>query len=450
MTRKVYIKTWGCQMNEHDSQVVEGLLRQEGYVRVDREQDADLIYLNTCSVREKAEHKMYSQLGEYKDLKADKPGLMIAVGGCVAQQERETITRRAPYVDLVVGTHQFRKINELVAQAAAVRTPEKTSSHEVKTQWIMGDADERFDEPSWQLEPGQHSAMITVMEGCDQLCSFCIVPFTRGRELSRPAEEILSRARQYAQQGVREIMLLGQNVNAYGKKNPEYPSFARLLRSVCEIPGIERVRFTSPHPQDFSRELAEVYRDMPNLCPHAHIPVQAGNDTVLTAMKRSYSNQVFRDTVAMLRQYRPDIALTTDIIVGFPGETESQFADTLQLIEDIDFEQIFAFVYSPRPFTPARKLDDPVPLATKQAWLQTLNNRQNALQLARNQSFVGQNVEVLWAKWDAHDQQLDGRTPHGRLVHIALDSDGQRWVGQITPARVTRAFAHSLVAEFVH
>ncbi len=448
--KKVYIKTWGCQMNEHDSQVVQGLLREEGYQPVATEEEADVIYLNTCSVREKAENKLYSQLGRYKHLKKDNPGLKIAVAGCVAQQEKDTILQRAPHVDLVVGTHQFRKIADLVDKAGDNKGSGNQSSDATKTQWIMGDADVRFDEPVWSVENSAFSAMLTIMEGCDQVCSYCIVPFTRGREISRPPQEVLSRARGYAEQGIKELMLLGQNVNAYGKKDSSNGDFVDLLYQVAEIPGLERIRFTSPHPQDFSERLAIAYRDLPNLCPQAHIPVQAGNNEVLSGMKRSYTREIFLDTVAMLRDHRPDIALSTDIIVGFPGESYEQYLDTISLMEEVRFDQVFSFVYSARPFTPARKLEDPVPHATKMSWLHQLQEKQKEIQLEIHHALLGSQVKVLISDYNADKEALSGRTPQNRLIHIPVfDAQPELWKGRTINVKIQKAMANSLRGSYV-
>lgn len=443
-TKKLYVKTWGCQMNEHDSQVVQGILRDQGYEATDNPNDADMIFLNTCSVREKAENKLYSHLGTLRELKEAKPELKIAVGGCVAQQERTNITSRAPHVDLVVGTHQFRKIGEMVKEIE----PEPAATGSVQTRWIMGDSEARFDEPFYPVDKSARSAMVTVMEGCDQVCSFCIVPFTRGREISRPAADVVQKVQRFADEGVVEVLLLGQNVNAYGKKEDGFPSFAELLRQVCAVPGIRRVRFTSPHPQDFDRSLAEAYRDEPNLCPVAHIPLQAGNDDVLAAMKRSYNAATYIETVKMLREHRPDIALSTDIIVGFPGETRTQFEDTLKLMREIRFDQVFSFVYSARPFTPARKLPDPVPLAEKKAWLQELQQLQDDLQAERHKSLAGEDYEILVANWDRDSQRASGRTVHNRIVHFDWPAETDP-SGTFVNVRIVEGLRHSLRGELI-
>lgn len=431
---RYWIQTYGCQMNVRDSELLESQLRADGLVPAASAADADLVLVNTCSVREKAEHKLYSDLGRLRAWKREQEGTVV-VAGCVAQQERERILKRMPHVDLVLGTHQVRDLGRHLADVDA------GEGALVRTEWKHGDPDERLGRPDL-VTSSEPSVYVTIQEGCDNVCSFCIVPFTRGREVSRPPAAIVDEVRAHVDRGAREVVLLGQNVNSYGRKFPHLPGFAELLERVHEVEGLERIRFTSPHPKDYGPDLVEAYRTLPKLCPSAHLPLQAGDDEVLERMGRGYTARHYLEIVEALRAARPEIQVSTDVIVGFPGETRAAFEETLALIREVRFAQIYAFVFSPRPRTPARGLDDPVPESEKKAWLQELFTLQQEIQAADHERFVGRTVEVLWTGW--RDGVLRGRSPQGRVVHAR---GARRLVGRITPVDVDRATANALYGQ---
>lgn len=435
--RTYFIQTFGCAMNERDSQILAHQLEEMGYAPVPSPEQADLVLINTCSVREKAEHKLYSSLGKFKTWKAQGSGRILVVSGCVAQQERERIRERAPHVDLVLGTHQVRAFRQHLLRV------QESGKPFVATAWRNLDEVSRLDEVDPQRGKGA-VAYVTIQEGCDKMCSFCIVPFTRGREVSRAPEIILAEVRRHVEAGAKEIVLLGQNVNAYGKKHPGYPSFAELLERVHEIEGVQRIRFTSPHPSDYDEDLLEAYARLPRLCPSAHLPLQAGSNRILRAMGRGYDQEEYLGLVKKLKEKRPEIHLSTDIIVGFPGEERSDFEETLKIVKMVRFAQVYSFLYSPRPFTRARLLPDPVPRSEKEQWLRELQELQLRIQYEDHQRSIGEELEVLWSEWQ--EGILKGRSPQGRVVH-APGSPSE--VGEMERVRITRATATALYGEVV-
>lgn len=411
--KRFFIETFGCQMNVNDSEKVAGLLTEGGYAPAASAQDADVVFINTCAVREKAAEKVYSAVGRLKRLRAEKPSLKIAVGGCVAQLEGEAILGRAPAIDLLVGTHNFGRIPEMLrtldaGQRGADPGPRAT----------LVDLDRRVD--SFAIPPAvvAHSnpvrAFVTVMEGCNHVCSFCVVPRTRGPEVCRDPASIVAEVEMLTADGVREVMLLGQTVNAYRHGST---SFADLLALVDAVPGLHRLRFTTSHPEHVGPALARAMGSLSKVCPHLHLPVQSGCDRVLASMRRGYTRDQYRATVALLRSHVPGLALTTDLIVGYPGESESDFEETVTLVEDMRFAGAFVFTYSPRPGTTALRLTDDVAEGEKLRRLHVLNHLQQRLQGERNRERVGQRVEVLVDEADASGR-LSGRTPDFRIVHF--------------------------------
>jgi tRNA-2-methylthio-N6-dimethylallyladenosine synthase len=421
-------------MNVHDSEKIAGSLRKMGFSPTSAEIDADLIVLNTCSVREKAEEKVFAHLGRLRTLKQIKP-LMIGVVGCVAQQEGEAVFARAPYVDFVLGTQSLVMLPEVV---------ERVRDRGEKVVEI-GRHPENLDFPPEQIDRiAGVKAFITIMEGCDNFCSFCIVPFTRGRERCRSLGDIVAEAELLIRDGVKEIQLLGQNVNSY--VDPEQGrSFAELLDAVHRVEGIERIRFTSPHPKDFDRPLMERFRDLQKLCPHMHLPIQSGSTSVLSRMKRGHTREEYLEKVAIIRELVPDIALSTDLIVGFPEETDAEFEETMTLVAAVTYDSIFSFKYSPRPYTSAqRELPDDVPPEEKSERLAHLQETQRRIQLRKHLEQVGQTVEVLVegvSKNKSTPGVLSGRSPHNRVVNFEGDPAS---VGQLIDVRITRAAPNSL------
>ncbi|MFT3953416.1 MAG: tRNA (N6-isopentenyl adenosine(37)-C2)-methylthiotransferase MiaB [Piscinibacter sp.] len=443
-SKKVFVKTFGCQMNEYDSdKMVDVLQAAEGYEPTTNVDEADLILFNTCSVREKAQEKVFSDLGRVKHLKAR--GVLIGVGGCVASQEGAAIIERAPYVDVVFGPQTLHRLPEMLAQRARQRRPQVDISFpEI----------EKFDHLPPPRKEGA-SAFVSIMEGCSKYCSYCVVPYTRGEEVSRPFDDVLTEVASLAGQGVREVTLLGQNVNAYrgrmGDKNPsgagaaEIADFALLIEYVAEIPGIERIRYTTSHPNEFTQRLIDVYATVPQLVSHLHLPVQHGSDRILMAMKRGYTAMEYKSTIRKLRAVRPQISLSTDFIVGFPGETEDDHARTMKLIEDIGFDSSFSFVYSARPGTPAANLADDTPQAVKLQRLQQLQAAIEANARRIGESRVGTVQRILVEGPSRKDaDELMGRTECNRIVNFA---GAPRLIGQMIDVRITRAYPHSLRAE---
>ena len=444
MRGRFHLRTFGCQMNQHDAETIRNLLYHEGYRPTTRAADADLILVHTCSVREKAEHKLYSELGSFAALKRQRPDLLIGVGGCVAQQEGGALLRRFHHLDFVFGPQNIGRLGSLVAGARERERGVRVDYDE--------DRQARFDLPERHPEyapetPGR--AFVTVMEGCDLFCAFCVVPRTRGREVSRSSSEILREVRGLAERGVVEVTLLGQTVNAYGRRRPGMASdemaFSTLIREVASVPGIERIRFTSPHPLFTTQELIDCYRDVPQLCPHMHLPVQSGSSRVLAAMSRRYDRERYLDIVARLREARPEIALTTDVIVGFPGETSEDFEQTLELVELVAFTDSFSFVYSPRPGTPAtRRGLEPVAVAESRARLEELQALQRALTLRDHRRQIGSLVPVLVEGSSRRGGgQQTGRSPRNRIVNFSAEPTPAP--GRIVPVAITDAGPHSLL-----
>jgi tRNA-2-methylthio-N6-dimethylallyladenosine synthase len=427
--KRVLIETWGCQMNVHDSEKMAGLLAPLGYEPTTDPAAADLILLNTCSVREKAAEKVFSRLGHLRRLKAGNPELLIGVCGCVAQQEGEAIFRRAPYVDLVMGPRSLPRLGRLIEQAR----------REGRSLSLARDGDPIPVAPGTFARGAGPRAYVTVMEGCNKACAFCIVPFTRGRETYRPPAEIVAEVRDLAGRGYCEIELLGQNVNAYHVGGDD---LASLLRMVDRVPGVRRLRFTTSHPGHLKRPIMDAMRDVPSVCNHLHLPAQSGSDRVLRAMNRGYTRATYLAKIEYLRRAIPDIALSTDLIVGFPGETDAEFQETLDLVRAVEFDQVFAFAFSPRPGTPAEAMEGRLPEAEAQRRLAALLLLQEGIQARRNAALVGRTFEVLIdgpSRLDA--RVLKGRTTCNRIVHLP---DGAAAPGRLVRARIVQAHAHSL------
>ncbi|MFZ9573181.1 MAG: tRNA (N6-isopentenyl adenosine(37)-C2)-methylthiotransferase MiaB [Limnohabitans sp.] len=442
MSRKVFVKTFGCQMNEYDSdKMVDVLGQAQGYEQTDNVEEADLILFNTCSVREKAQEKVFSDLGRVKHLKAK--GVKIAVGGCVASQEGEAIVARAPFVDVVFGPQTLHRLPELLNQREALRKPQVDISFpEI----------EKFDHlPPARVEGA--SAFVSIMEGCSKYCSYCVVPYTRGEEVSRPLDDVLTEVAGLAAQGVKEITLLGQNVNAYRGAmggTAEIADFALLLEYVAELPGIERLRYTTSHPNEFTQRLIDVYDRVPQLVSHLHLPVQHGSDRILMAMKRGYTAMEYKSTIRKLRAVRPGLSLSSDFIVGFPGETEDDFGKMMKLIDDVGFDASFSFIFSPRPGTPAANLPDDTPHEVKLRRLQTLQAAVETQVRRISESRVGTVQAILVEGPSRKDpNELMGRTACNRIVNFAAGGGGARLVGQMVEVRITSALPHSLRGEVV-
>ncbi|WP_019915448.1 tRNA (N6-isopentenyl adenosine(37)-C2)-methylthiotransferase MiaB [Methyloversatilis discipulorum] len=442
MTRKIYIKTFGCQMNEYDSDKMADVLGDaEGLEKTDRPEDADVILFNTCSVREKAQEKVFHDLGRVKHLKRDNPNLIIGVGGCVASQEGAAIVERAPYVDLVFGPQTLHRLPDLISKRRASGRPQVDISFpEI----------EKFDHmPPARVEGA--TAFVSIMEGCSKYCTFCVVPYTRGEEVSRPLDDILTEIATLVGQGVKEVTLLGQNVNAWrapiSRGSDDIGDFAFLLECVHEVPGIERIRYTTSHPREMTQRLFDAYAKLPRLVSQLHLPVQSGSDRVLAAMKRGYTALEYKAVVRKLRAARPDLSLTSDFIVGFPGETEDDFEKTMKLIDDVGFDGSFSFVYSARPGTPAADLADDTPQDVKLARLARLQKRIDEQAQAVSQSMVGSVQRILvegHARKDA--AELAGRTDNNRVVNFPGPA---RLINQFIDVRITSALPHSLRGEVV-
>jgi tRNA-2-methylthio-N6-dimethylallyladenosine synthase len=436
VSRKLYVKTHGCQMNEYDSARMQDLLREShGLVPTDNPEEADVLLLNTCSIREKAQEKVFHQLGRWKHLKERNPGLVIGVGGCVASQEGAEIGRRAPYVDLVFGPQTLHRLPEMMAQ----RGPGGTLVVDVSFPEI-----EKFDRLPEPSVDGP-SAFVSVMEGCSKYCSFCVVPYTRGEEVSRPLDDIILELSQLAGKGVREVNLLGQNVNAYRGENHlgEVVDFAELLHYVARIPGIDRIRYTTSHPVEFSDALIDCYAEIPALVDHLHLPVQSGSDRVLGAMKRGHTALEYKSKIRRLRRLRPDISISSDFIIGFPGESEADFAATMKLVEDIGFDTSFSFIYSARPGTPAAELPDATDEATKKERLHILQARINQHAQAISRRMVGSEQTILVTGVSKKDPgQLQGRTENNRVVNFSCTDASL--IGEFVAVRIEQALPNSL------
>lgn len=437
--KKMHIKTFGCQMNVYDADKIVALLQQSHAMSLtDNMAEADLIVFNTCSVREKAEEKFFSELGRAHEYKQERPGVVIAVGGCVASQEGEALLTRAPYVDVVFGPQTLHRLPDMMQQ----QQRQQQSQIDISFPEI-----EKFDSLPAVRSDGP-TAFVSIMEGCSKYCSFCVVPYTRGEEFSRPRQAVLDEIDQLVQQGVREITLLGQNVNAYLELRDDGDiDFAALLEAVCQIPSIERVRYTTSHPLEVTPRLAEAHGRLNKLASQIHLPLQSGSDRILAAMKRGYSAAQYLEKILALRRARPDLSLTSDFIVGFPGETDEDFAATLRLIDQIGFDGGYAFMYSPRPGTPAAELADDVPLEVKRARVQTLLAKTDGLAQGFSEAMIGTTQRILV---DGHARrnarELRGRTDNNRVVNFPGDPT---LVGQFIQVRITAAAAHTLRAEVV-
>ncbi|HEX4911272.1 MAG TPA: tRNA (N6-isopentenyl adenosine(37)-C2)-methylthiotransferase MiaB [Permianibacter sp.] len=438
--RKLFIKTWGCQMNEYDSSRMADLLKDaQGLVPTDNPADADVILLNTCSIREKAQEKVFSQLGEWRELKVKKPGLLIGVGGCVASQEGENIRKRAPYVDMVFGPQTLHRLPAMIEQVQSQHIPAIDISFPEIEKF------DRLPEPSVDGP----SAYVSIMEGCNKYCTFCVVPYTRGPEVSRPLDDVLAEVVGLVERGVREINFLGQNVNAYrgAKHDGGEADLAELIELTASIPQIGRIRFTTSHPVEFSERLIEVYGRVPKLVSHLHLPIQSGSDRILAAMKRGHTVLEYKSKVRKLRAIRPDLSLSTDLIIGFPGETEADFEATMKLVAEMNYDVSFSFVYSARPGTPAADLADDTPEERKLQRLQLLQHRLNQQAQDFARKMVGTEQIILVERpATKNPDELCGRTENNRLVNFA---GPKALIGEFVTVRITQALTNSLRGELI-
>src|SRR5467141_2969902 len=428
-----FLETFGCQMNDHDSEKVAGVLLSRGYRQVESPDAASLVLYNTCSIREKAAQKVFSRLGEYRTKQA--AGQVIGVLGCVAQQEGEGIFERAPWVSLVCGSASYRKFPELLARI------------EAGNQRVTGldtDTDETFETPVTRRD-NPWRAYLTIIEGCDKACSYCVVPYTRGPERSRASDSILREVRQLAELGYSEVQLLGQTVNSYADPTARKMRFSELLLAVADVQGIRRVRFTTSHPSDFTPDIVEAIEGQPKICDHVHLPVQSGSTRVLRAMQRTYSREEYLEKIAMMRGANRPIAITTDIIVGFPGETESDFEETISLLQEVQYTGLFAFKYSPRPNTPSLSMNDAIPEEEKGRRLAVVQEKQREIQAAGNAEMAGQTFEVLVSGKSRRENQWTGYTTSHRMISFA--SQERELLGTYVQVRVTGAGPNSLVGE---
>ncbi|HSE87822.1 MAG TPA: tRNA (N6-isopentenyl adenosine(37)-C2)-methylthiotransferase MiaB [Candidatus Binatia bacterium] len=436
--KKLYLQTYGCQMNQYDSERIAQVMGRMDYESTDRIETADLVILNSCSVRDRAEQKVYSALGRWKELKEQREGVIIGVGGCVAQQEGANLLKRLPHLDLVFGTHNIHKLPQMIEQVQVSRSrPVETAFYREPS--YMEDLQSRTDVRGAK-------AFVTIIQGCNKVCRFCIVPHVRGREVSRPSAKIVAEIETLVRQDVKEVMLLGQNVNSYGKTSPGEISFAELLERVNGIDGLQRIRFTTSHPQDLSPELIEAFANLDKLCEHLHLPVQSGADSVLFRMRRGYTRDEYLARINRLRKRCPNVALSTDIIVGFPGETDAEFADTLEMLRQVEYDEIYSFMYSPRPQTVSAKIyDDDVADAAKKARLQEVQSLQREISLRKNRESIGNVEEILVdGKSRLKNGQIMGRTRTNRIVNLTGD---ETLVGSLLPVRIIGATANSLIGE---
>jgi len=432
-----YLETFGCQMNVHDSEKVVGTLLKEGYAQVETVEEAGLVLYNTCSIRDKAEQKVFNRLSDYKKYKAQ--GKTFGVLGCVAQQEGEKIFERAPYVSLVCGSASYRNLPEMLVQIQAGK------------QRVTGLDDRETDEcfeTEFTARTNPHRGYITIIEGCDKFCAYCVVPFTRGKERSRTSDSVLEEARQMADLGYTEIQLLGQNVNSY-KDSAHKKSFAELLAAVGEIPAIKRVRFTTSHPRDFGRDIVEAIEAVPTLCDHVHLPVQSGSNRVLDAMQRLYTREQYLERIAWMKAAKREISITTDVIVGFPGETETEFGETLSLLDEVGYDAVFSFKYSPRPNTPSLKLEDAIPDEEKVRRLEVLNAKQRAIQTTSYKKYIGTVHEVMVEGKNEARGQWMGRTSQNKTLNFTAPPNAVPTTGSYVPVLTTTSFPNSLLGEMV-
>ncbi|RHW75421.1 tRNA (N6-isopentenyl adenosine(37)-C2)-methylthiotransferase MiaB [Colwellia sp. RSH04] len=440
MSKKLYIKTWGCQMNEYDSQKMAELLDStHGYVLAQEAEDADVILLNTCSIREKAQEKVFHQLGRWKTLKDSKPELLIGVGGCVASQEGDAIRQRAPFVDMVFGPQTLHRLPEMLNQL------QRSSSPIVDVSFPEIEKFDRLPEPKAEGA----SAFVSIMEGCSKYCTFCVVPYTRGEEVSRPLDDVLYEIAQLAEQGVREVNLLGQNVNAYRGEmhDGSICRFADLIRLVATIDGIDRIRYTTSHPVEFTDDIIDAYADVPELVNHLHLPVQSGADRILTQMKRGHTALEYKSQIRKLKKVRPELCMSSDFIIGFPGETDEDFTATMDLIKAVDFDLSFSFIYSARPGTPAADLPDDISDETKKQRLQILQDRisQQALRIARQMLNTEQRILVEGPS-KKNPMELRGRTENNRIVNFVAPHSV---IGQFVDVKITDVYSNSLRGELI-
>ena len=440
MSKKLLIKTWGCQMNEYDSSKMADLLNAaNGYELTEEPEEADVLLLNTCSIREKAQEKVFHQLGRWKTLKDKKPGVVIGVGGCVATQEGDHIRERAPYVDVIFGPQTLHRLPEMIKQS---------QSDDAPVMDISFPEIEKFDRLPEPRAEGA-TAFVSIMEGCSKYCTYCVVPYTRGEEVSRPMDDVLFEIAQLAEQGVREVNLLGQNVNAYRgpMHDGEICSFAELLRLVASIDGIDRIRFTTSHPLEFTDDIIAVYEDTPELVSFLHLPVQSGSDRILTMMKRPHTAIEYKSIIRKLRKARPDIQISSDFMVGFPGETDKDFQDTMKLIKDVDFDMSFSFIFSPRPGTPAADYPCDVSEQVKKERLYELQQTINAQAMRYSRLMLGTEQRVLVEGPSKKNlMELRARTENNRVVNFEGSAD---LIGQFVDVKIVDVFANSLRGELV-
>ncbi|HIF9190355.1 TPA: tRNA (N6-isopentenyl adenosine(37)-C2)-methylthiotransferase MiaB [Photobacterium damselae] len=440
MAKKLLIKTWGCQMNEYDSSKMADLLNAaNGFELTEDPEEADVLLLNTCSIREKAQEKVFHQLGRWKTLKDKKPGLVIGVGGCVATQEGDSIRQRAPYVDVIFGPQTLHRLPEMIKQSQSTEAPVMDISFpEI----------EKFDSLPEPRAEGP-TAFVSIMEGCSKYCTYCVVPYTRGEEVSRPLDDVLFEIAQLAAQGVREVNLLGQNVNAYrgATYDGEIATFAELLRLVAAIDGIDRIRYTTSHPIEFTDDIIEVYQDTPELVSFLHLPVQSGSDRILTMMKRPHTAIEYKSKIRKLRKARPDITISSDFIVGFPGESDQDFQDTMKLIRDVDFDMSFSFIFSPRPGTPAADYPCDLTEEVKKERLYELQQQINSQAMRFSRQMLGTEQRILVEGPSKKNvMELRGRTENNRVVNFKGSAD---LIGQFVDVKITDVFANSLRGELI-
>ncbi|HIF9530847.1 TPA: tRNA (N6-isopentenyl adenosine(37)-C2)-methylthiotransferase MiaB [Photobacterium damselae] len=440
MAKKLLIKTWGCQMNEYDSSKMADLLNAaNGFELTEDPEEADVLLLNTCSIREKAQEKVFHQLGRWKTLKDKKPGLVIGVGGCVATQEGDSIRQRAPYVDVIFGPQTLHRLPEMIKQSQSTEAPVMDISFpEI----------EKFDSLPEPRAEGP-TAFVSIMEGCSKYCTYCVVPYTRGEEVSRPLDDVLFEIAQLAAQGVREVNLLGQNVNAYrgATYDGEIATFAELLRLVAAIDGIDRIRYTTSHPIEFTDDIIEVYQDTPELVSFLHLPVQSGSDRILTMMKRPHTAIEYKSKIRKLRKVRPDITISSDFIVGFPGESDQDFQDTMKLIRDVDFDMSFSFIFSPRPGTPAADYPCDLTEEVKKERLYELQQQINSQAMRFSRQMLGTEQRILVEGPSKKNvMELRGRTENNRVVNFEGSAD---LIGQFVDVKITDVFANSLRGELI-
>jgi tRNA-2-methylthio-N6-dimethylallyladenosine synthase len=435
--KKFYIETFGCQMNVHDSEKVIGTLVTDGYTQVPTVEEADLILYNTCSIRDKAEQKVFHRLQNFK--KEAGKGKTFAVIGCVAQQEGEKIFEKAPHVSLVAGSASYNKLSQMLVQLEA---------GDKRVTGLSLDTEDTFETP-FARRDNPHRAYLTIIEGCDKSCAYCVVPFTRGPERSRTSESVLAEMRELAAMGYTDVQLLGQNVNSYRDPSPAGLNFAQLLRATGQVPGIRRVRFTTSHPRDFTKEIIDAIGENPVLCNHVHLPVQSGSSEILSRMQRQYTRDEYMRRIDWIKNCSRDIAITTDTIVGFPGETEQHFEATLSLLDEVEYDAVFSFKYSKRPNTPALQLGDHIEEEEKVRRLAILMERQRQIQIRRNANYVGRIEEVMVEGFNKATGQWIGRTSQNKTLNFLHHSGDEDLVGKYLPARVTRAGPNSLAGESV-